>query len=280
MKTLLQYLMPKRALSNLAGFLANHENNWLKNRLIAYFINKYKPNLIETIEQNPLKYKSFNDFFPRQLCQKQRPIAYNPRHLLSPVDGVLSQIGALKNNQMIQAKGHSYALNELLGSKNYAHIFEGGDFACAYLAPTDYHRVHMPIDGKLSHMTYITGKLFSVNLLTASKIPGLYSRNERMVAIFDTQFGKMAIIMVGAMLVGSIETVWAGPLYPQKKQATKHYSYEGQNINLKQGEELGHFKMGSTVIMVFEPHVFKWEPLASNTILKRGEFLACLKHFQ
>ncbi len=257
MLPILQHFVPQRGLSRLAGLLANSQNPWLKNRLIRYFIKRHAVNMQEAEESDPYQYPSFNAFFTRSLLSHTRPIASALTDFVSPADGTISQMGKIETGRLIQAKGHDFDVKALLGGEEtLAKHFSQGSFLTIYLAPHDYHRVHMPIDGHLSKMIYVPGQLFSVNTRTANSIPNLFARNERVIAIFKTPIGNVAVIMVGAMIVGSIETRWAGTIAPpvhstHSKRMPQQWHYENP-IYLKRGEEMGRFKLGSTVIVLLE----------------------------
>jgi len=272
----LQYILPQRALSNLAGWLANSERPWLKNYLIRYFLNRFTVDMSEAIVANPYDYPSFNAFFTRQLKPERRPIVQGATQIASPADGFISQIGSIQEDTLLQAKGFHFTLVDLLGgSEKRAAPFKNGAFATIYLAPKDYHRVHMPFTGKLRESIFIPGKLFSVDPQTTTGIPNLFARNERLVCIFDTSEGPMAVIMVGAMLVGSMETVWHA-----KTQSTEmiRESYAG-SLQLSRGAEMGYFKMGSTVIILFGKDKATWaETLHPDSSVRMGEEIGTLSH--
>lgn len=253
-KVAVQHWLPQHALSRLAGWIANCRWHWLKTKLIKDFIQRYQVDLGIAILENVEDYPNFNSFFTRKLKPHLRPIA-EENQLASPVDGYVSQAGKIQQNTLFQAKRHDYTLVELLGgATELAKHFVNGTFATLYLAPKDYHRVHMPLQGTLTETIYIPGKLFSVNPQTVESVPQLFSRNERLVCLFETPHGPMAVILVGAMLVSGIETVWPLAL-PTKTLSKKHYE---KNITLEKGAELGHFKMGSTVILLFPPNTVQW----------------------
>ncbi|MCF7981687.1 MAG: archaetidylserine decarboxylase [Pseudomonadales bacterium] len=256
--TLAQFLLPHHLLSRLIGYLAECRWHWLKNTLIKQFIDAYKVNMSEAAKPDPKSYACFNDFFSRALKPDARTFPEQGNEIACPADGTISQLGDIEQGRIFQAKGHNFSARELLGgTQELADQFDGGKFATIYLSPKDYHRVHMPLAGELKQMIYVPGRLFSVSPLTTSQIPRLFARNERMVALFDTEQGPMAIIMVGAMIVASIETVWAGLVTPPKRQL-QAFQY-GQPIKLKQGEEMGQFKLGSTVILLFGKDVMSWK---------------------
>lgn len=249
-RTIPQRLLPKQALTIFAGFLANCRISWIKNGLIAWFISRFAVDMTIAAEENPKAYPCFNDFFIRYLKAEHRPIAETD--IISPVDGIISQLGLIQQGQLVQAKGHKYAVDELLAcSPAVSQLFDGGQFATFYLSPKDYHRIHMPCEGTLREMTYVPGKLFSVQPRTANTIPKLFARNERLVIFFDTQFGLMAMVLVGAVVVGAMNTVWHGDVFRTKTKSFYNYASLDQNIVLEKGEEMGHFKLGSTVILLF-----------------------------
>nr|WP_306174080.1 archaetidylserine decarboxylase [Pseudoalteromonas shioyasakiensis] len=247
--------MPKHFLSRMVGKLAAARLGGLTTWLIKLFIKQYKIDMSEAQYSEPSHYKTFNEFFTRPLKEGVRPLSAQSDIIAHPVDGAISQLGAIVDGQLIQAKGHDYSLQALLGgSEQDTAPFLGGEFATIYLAPKDYHRIHMPIDGTLSKMIYVPGDLFSVNPLTAQNVPNLFARNERVVAIFDTEIGPLAMVLVGATIVASIETVWAGTVTPPagKDVFSWNYPATGDNaITLKKGEEMGRFKLGSTVILAW-----------------------------
>ncbi|MGI2260490.1 archaetidylserine decarboxylase [Shewanella sp. GXUN23E] len=255
LKVALQYVLPKHLLSRLVGKLAAAQAGALTTNVIKWFIRQYKIDMSEAAQPAPEAYKTFNDFFTRALRPGVRPLCDDPQMIVHPVDGAVSQCGPIEEGRIFQAKGHHFTSLALLGNQqDDADRFAGGDFATIYLAPKDYHRIHMPIKGTLSKMTYVPGELFSVNPLTAQNVPGLFARNERVVAIFETQIGPMAMVLVGATIVASIETVWAGTITPPtgKQVFTWDYPTEGPDaITLEKGEEMGRFKLGSTVVMLF-----------------------------
>ncbi|MHB1949362.1 MAG: archaetidylserine decarboxylase [Gammaproteobacteria bacterium] len=263
-----QYFAPQKALTRLAGWLGEARQPWLKNQLIRYFLSRFDVNMQEAVIENPYDYPSFNSFFTRQLKPDSRPIAKDPA-IASPADGFVSQIGQIHQQTLLQAKGFYFDLNKLLGgSQQLAELFTDGSFATIYLSPKDYHRVHMPFAGTLRETIFIPGQLFSVNQETAAAVPNLFARNERLVCIFDTKIGPMAVILVGAMLVGSIQTVWHANTTANKITVE---SYNG-SIKLAQGAELGHFKMGSTAIVLFAKDAVEWNKnLQENTQVHMGE---------
>lgn len=255
----LQYFVPQHALSRFAGWLANSEITWLKNKLIRYFVNKYPVKLDEATIEDPFLYPSFNAFFTRPLKPHLRPIAAGLHDFVSPADGCISTLGNLENGALVQAKGHNFTVLSLLGGEAaLAKPFQQGRYATVYLAPQDYHRVHMPMDAYLTEMIYVPGNLFSVNHRTAEYIPELFARNERVVCLFNTSQGRMSMVLVGAMIVGSIETLWAGTITPRLKREIKSFIYDSP-IFLRRGEEMGRFKLGSTVIVLTESAALNFE---------------------
>ncbi len=274
-KISLQYCTPKHALTRLMGKLASAEAGKLTTAVIRWFIKKYKVNMQEALNSDPASYRSFNSFFVRELAQGMRPIVQEQSTIVHPADACVSQFGPIENGRLIQAKGHDYSAQELLGGDAALNEeFTDGEFATLYLSPSDYHRVHMPCDGTLRQMIYVPGDLFSVNPLTAENVPNLFARNERVVCIFDTEFGPMAHILVGATIVGSIETVWAGTVTPPTGSEIQRWNYpsEGNNaVILKKGDEMGRFKLGSTVINLFAADSVSFdESMALGEITRLG----------
>ncbi len=255
LKITLQYILPKHLISRLVGFLAAARLGFISHALMKLFIRAYGINMAEAKYENASDYASFNEFFTRPLKEGARPVVADEQTLAHPVDGAVSQAGPIAGDQLIQAKGHFYTVKALLGGdENAAAEFQDGTFACIYLAPKDYHRIHMPIAGTLREMIYVPGELFSVNPLTAANVPGLFARNERVVTIFDTEVGPMALVLVGATIVASIEAVWAGTVTPPTGSEVFRWQYpsEGPNaVRLEKGAEMGRFKLGSTVVLTF-----------------------------
>lgn len=255
LKITLQYILPKHLISRLVGYLAAARLGFISHALMKLFIRAYGINMAEARYENASDYASFNEFFTRPLKDGMRPVVEDEQTLAHPVDGAISQAGAIAGDQLLQAKGHFYTVKALLGGDDAtAAEFTDGTFACIYLAPKDYHRIHMPIAGTLREMIYVPGELFSVNPLTAANVPGLFARNERVVTIFDTEAGPMALVLVGATIVASIETVWAGTVTPPTGSEVFRWQYpaEGPNaIRLEKGDEMGRFKLGSTVVLTF-----------------------------
>lgn len=267
-----QYLVPQHGLSRLAGLLADATSPAIKGPFIKNFARIYGVNMDEALNPDLDSYRSFNDFFTRPLKEGARPLAENG--VVSPADGAVSQVGMIKEDQIFQAKGHYYSLTQLLGGHHErAMPFKGGAFATIYLSPSDYHRVHMPYGGKLREMIYVPGKLFSVNTRTAHQVPSLFARNERVVCIFDTDKGPMALVLVGAMIVASVETVWAGLVAPPRRRLmVTRYDDEPRQITLARGEEMGRFKLGSTAIVVWPRDTVSWrDDLQELTKVRMGE---------
>ncbi|MBI2772850.1 MAG: phosphatidylserine decarboxylase [Burkholderiales bacterium] len=245
-----QYLMPKRALTVFAGWVANLRGGPITQYLIRDFIRRYAVNMAEAANADPQGYATFNEFFTRALREGARPIA--DASLVCPVDAAISQFGPIEHDQIFQAKGHSYSTRALVGGdQQLAHRFDHGHFATLYLAPKDYHRIHMPCEGRLTRMIYVPGDLFSVNPLTARHVPSLFARNERVVCVFDTAFGPFINVLVGATIVGSVATVWHGVVNPPRTPGIREWTYEGKDITLRKGEEMGRFLLGSTIVMLF-----------------------------
>jgi phosphatidylserine decarboxylase len=256
-----QYLTPHHLLSRLAGCVAECRVSWFKNAFIRRFAEHFKVDMSQAQVEQLDAYEHFNAFFTRALKDGARPLDPTPGAILCPADGTVSQLGAISNGRIFQAKGHSFSALELLGGDaDRAAPFMGGAFATVYLSPKDYHRVHMPLAGTLREMVYVPGKLFSVNQTTAENVPELFARNERVVCLFDTERGPMAVVLVGAMIVASIETVWAGLVTPPKREL-KTFRYDEAArapIHLEKGAELGRFKLGSTAIVLFGPDQVRW----------------------
>ncbi len=249
-KVLPQYALPKRGLTDFAGWVASKKRGRTTTGLIRWFVGKYKVNMDEALQPDITQYATFNDFFTRALKPGARPIADAP--LVCPVDGAISQFGAVQDDQIFQAKGHSYSTTALVGGDAaLAAQFAHGSFATVYLSPRDYHRIHMPCDGRLRRMVYVPGALFSVNPLTARGVPGLFARNERVVCEFSTAFGPFVLVLVGATIVGSMETVWHGTVNASRSKEVRQWTYEDQDVRIAKGAEMGRFLLGSTVVMLF-----------------------------
>lgn len=275
---LTQYLLPKQAITAIAGKLAHLKGGKTTTAVIRWFVKRYNVNMSEAANPNIASYQSFNEFFTRPLKHNARPLAN--ADFICPVDGAISQFGHIEQDQIFQAKGHHYTTSALVGGDiATAKQYENGLFACLYLSPKDYHRIHMPCDGRLQKMTYVPGDLFSVNPTTAQGVPGLFARNERVVCEFSSeQHGNFVMVLVGATIVGSMATVWHdakdGIINPPRLPNIKTWSYTDRNISLKQGEEMGKFLLGSTVVMLFQKNSIKfnstWEPTQT---IKLGELM-------
>jgi len=262
-KVILLYLLPHHPLSRLVQWSARCRRFPFRRPITRWFIHHYHVDMSEALEPDPDTYPDFNSFFTRALRPEVRPVAQEEGLICCPNDGAISQLGNIEGEQIFQAKGHTYSLIELLGgSEERARPYLGGRFATMYLSPGDYHRVHMPLSGRLMEMTYIPGRLFSVAPDYTESVPRLFARNERVVCVFQTEAGPMAVVLVGAIFVGSIETVWAGEITPPRGKRIKVTSYAASDnvIQLERGEEMGRFNMGgSTIIIMFGPGCVKWQ---------------------
>ena len=245
-----QYLLPKKALTSFAGLVAGSALGAGTTAIIRRFIRRYGVDMSEAANPDPASYATFNEFFTRALKDGARPLA--PADWVCPVDGAISQFGAIERDQIFQAKGHRYSTRALVGGDAaLAAQFDNGHFATLYLSPRDYHRIHMPCDGRLTRMIYVPGELFSVNPTTARGVPGLFARNERVVCVFDTARGPLALVLVGATIVGSMATVWHGVVNPPRRPTVTEWRYEADGIALQQGAEMGRFLLGSTVVLLW-----------------------------
>jgi phosphatidylserine decarboxylase len=254
-----QYLLPKKLLTVFAGKVAGARMGGITRWIVRRFVATYKVNMSEAANPDIASYATFNDFFTRPLREGARPISVAP--FVCPVDAAISQYGPIEHDQIFQAKGHSYSTRALVGGDQaLAHRFEHGHFATLYLAPKDYHRIHMPCEGRLKRMIYIPGDLFSVNPLTARHVPSLFARNERVVCEFDCAHGPMVMVLVGATIVGSMATVWHGVINPPRTREPREWRYDGQGIVLAKGAEMGRFLLGSTVILLFPANVLTFTP--------------------
>ena len=273
----LQYLLPKQALTAFAGFVASRERGWVTTALIRWFVGKYQVNMAEAANPDITAYPTFNAFFTRALQPGARPLAQAA--LVCPVDGAISQLGAIAHDQIFQAKGHHYSTTALVGGDAaLAADYQDGHFATIYLSPKDYHRIHMPAGGRLSRMIYVPGELFSVNPVTARGVPGLFARNERVVCVFESARGPFVLVLVGATIVGIMATVWHGVVNPPRSKAVRewHYPASGQpEVVLKQGDEMGRFLLGSTVVMLFPKGPLRFNPAwAHGGSVRLGEAMA------
>jgi phosphatidylserine decarboxylase len=286
-KVLPQYVLPKQALTAFAGWVAGSQWGGTTTRIIRWFVGKYQVNMSEAANPDIASYASFNDFFTRALKPGARPIAN--ADLICPVDGAISQFGAVQGDQIFQAKGHSYSTTALVGGDaTLAAQFKDGHFATLYLSPKDYHRIHMPCDGRLTRMMHVPGELFSVNPTTARGVPGLFARNERVVCVFESQHGPFVLVLVGATIVGSMATVWHGVVNPPRGRRVREWKYGDAQaapvepkqgaVFLKKGEEMGRFLLGSTVVMLFPQGPLKfdtsWQPARA---IRLGEAMAGLR---
>jgi phosphatidylserine decarboxylase len=281
-RTLLS-LLPHHALSRAVQWSARCPRFPLRRTLTRWFIRHYHVDMSEALEPDPDVYPDFNQFFTRALRPQARPIVVQPGQIACPSDGAIIQLGEIQGERVLQAKGHTYSLVELLGGEEArAQPFVGGRFATTYLSPGDYHRVHMPLTGRLLEMVYIPGRLFSVSPDYTESVPNLFARNERVACLFQTEAGPMAVVLVGAIFVGSIETVWAGEITPPrgKRIKVKHYPAGDSAIELQTGEELGRFNMGgSTIIVLFGPGCVAWEPdFGPGTQVRFGQRLGYVTH--
>jgi phosphatidylserine decarboxylase len=266
----LQYVLPQHALSRLVLTATRVRMPWLKNLLTRGFLRLFSVDMSEAAMTDPYRYGSFNEFFTRALRPEARPIDADPEKIASPVDGMVSECGAIDNDRLLQAKGRHYGLDELLARQPWARRFEGGSFATLYLAPFNYHRIHMAVRGTLRDTVYVPGRLFSVNSTTARHVPRLFARNERVLTLFDTEFGQFALVMVGALNVGSMATVWAGDITPAARRIVTRIPCPP--LTLDKGAELGRFNMGSTVILLFEPKRAEWHPLLrAGSVVQLGQ---------
>ncbi|MBA5637568.1 phosphatidylserine decarboxylase [Duganella sp. LX20W] len=268
-----QYLLPKGALTNFAGRVAGAKGGSATTGLIRWFVGRYDVNMDEALDPDISHYASFNEFFTRALRPDARPLA--AADYVCPVDGRISQFGAIEDDQIFQAKGHRFSTTALLGGDSaLAEHFRHGSFANLYLSPRDYHRIHMPCDGKLTRMIYIPGALFSVNPTTARGVPGLFARNERVVCVFEGAHGPFVLTLVGATIVGSMATTWHGVVNPPRTATVREWTYADRNIVLKKGEEMGRFLLGSTVVMLFPKDTIRfnpgWQPAAA---VRLGEMM-------
>ena len=274
---LFQYLLPKQALTAFAGFVASRERGWVTTEIIRWFVAKYQVNMSEALNSDIASFRTFNDFFTRALKPGARPLAQ--ADLICPVDGAISQFGVIERDQIFQAKGHHYSTTALVGGDAaLAMQYQNGSFATLYLSPKDYHRIHMPCDGRLTRMIHVPGDLFSVNPATARGVPELFARNERVVCVFESAHGPFVLILVGATIVGSMATVWHGVINPPHGKTVREWHYpdvQETPIDLRQGEEMGRFLLGSTVVMLFPqgPQHFNpaWTPGGS---VRLGDLMA------
>lgn len=279
-KVAFQYIMPQLYLTQLAGWFAQQKWGAVTHFVIKAFAKKYNVDMSEAKKENFSDYESFNQFFIRELKDDARKINENPTALCLPADGRVSQIGHIDDERLLQAKGHFFSLSDLLaGDEELVNTFKNGEFATIYLSPRDYHRVHMPCDATLRKMIYVPGDLFSVNPFLAEHVPNLFARNERVICVFDTEFGPMVQILVGATITASMSTVWAGVINPPRTGEIKVWTYQGDNaIKLTKGQEMGAFQLGSTVINLFPANSMTLaEHLEVDVPVRMGEILATMK---
>ena len=279
-KVAFQYIMPQLYLTQLAGWFAQQKWGAVTHFVIKVFAKKYNVDMSEAKKENFSDYESFNQFFIRELKDDARKINENPTALCLPADGRVSQIGHIDDERLLQAKGHFFSLSDLLaGDEELVNTFKNGEFATIYLSPRDYHRVHMPCDATLRKMIYVPGDLFSVNPFLAEHVPNLFARNERVICVFDTAFGPMVQILVGATITASMSTIWAGVINPPRTGEVKVWTYQGDSaIKLTKGQEMGAFQLGSTVINLFPANsVTLAEHLEVDVPVRMGEILATMK---
>lgn len=275
-----QHLVPQHALSRVVGALAACRWQFVKTPFINWFAKRYAVNLDEAKCSDLSQFESFNDFFTRELKPGMRPIDVADKGVVSPADGAINQLGQICDGTLLQAKGRQFSLNSLLGGDpELAEPFQDGCFCTVYLSPKDYHRVHMPLTGTLTRMIHVPGKLFSVNQFTSENVDSLFARNERVVCFFDTEHGPMALVLVGAMIVASVDTVWAGQVCPGQVSSA-HINYEGQvpPVKIGKGEEMGRFKLGSTVVAVFGPNMLQWQAdLSAADAVRMGQRIGTIE---
>jgi phosphatidylserine decarboxylase len=274
LKVLPQYLLPKQRLTSFAGRVAGAKGGSMTTRLIRWFVGKYGVNMAEAENADIASYASFNEFFTRALKPGARPLA--DAAFVSPVDGAISQFGSIDDHHILQAKGHRFTTTELVGGDAaLAAQFRHGSFANLYLSPRDYHRLHMPCEGRLTRMIYVPGALFSVNPTTARGVPNLFARNERVVCVFESaEHGPFVLVLVGATIVGSMATVWHGVVNPTRTQKVVEYNYADKNIVLKKGDEMGRFLLGSTIVMLFQANTIAFNPdWAPERAVRLGELM-------
>ena len=282
-----QYLLPQYLLSNLMHAVTRSRRRWWKNAFINWFVRRYQVDMTEAMEPAINAYTCFNDFFTRPLKPDARPVDHSRKCIACPVDGFVSQAGKIEGGRIFQAKGRDYSLQELLADDHeWIEKFANGHFATLYLSPKNYHRIHMPVAGRLLKVTYVPGQLFSVNPATARAIPRLFARNERVITYYETDAGPMAMILVGAIFVGSMETVWQGVITPPHGKRLQHWRYpsstqdvlestqDATNLSLNKGAEMGRFNMGSTVVLLFPENVVSWQNLDPGSPIKMGQAIA------
>ena len=278
LRVLPQYFIPQHFITSLVYRITRCETPWFKNILIKLFISVFDVDMTLANNPDPESYSSFNTFFTRALSPEARPISLDEHIIFCPVDGEVSQVGNIQNDTIIQAKGKSYTLKDLLVDDEFVSMFSGGTFATLYLSPKDYHRIHMPVSGQLKRMIYVPGKLFAVNSHTIRVVDSVFANNERVINIFNTDIGPMAMIMVGALNVGSMETVWAGEITPAEDRIINNTRYSDGDVQLAQGQEMGRFNMGSTVILLFPKDVMQWsDEMKAEKVIVMGESIGHVK---
>ncbi|EKE01167.1 MAG: hypothetical protein ACD_21C00201G0005 [uncultured bacterium] len=270
---LLQYLLPQHILSRLIAKIANCRIRLIKNLFISQYCKFYRIDMTDMLEPNPLNYQTFNDFFSRALKPGARPVTDDKNVIISPVDGRVLQIGKVSANLLIGAKGKNFTLEQLLADNEDAVRFHNANFAVLYLSPSDYHRIHMPVRGKLCSMRYVPGRLFSVNPNVINQIHDVFARNERVIITFETVLGPMIMVLVGAIIVGSVETTWGGVVMPNSQNSVINWDYTKQEIIFERGAEIGGFKLGSTVILLFPEKTMEWNKLSQDAAIKMGQDL-------
>lgn len=275
----LQHILPQHFLSRMMWRLTRCEYKWLLKLTLPLFIRIFKVNMEEAKNSDWKSYSSFNNFFTRELNDEAREISSDEKSIASPVDGAVSQLGKINNDLIFQAKGHAYSLTQLLGDReDLSKTFINGQFNTIYLSPKDYHRIHMPVDGTLKEMIHVPGELYSVNPTTVENVPALFARNERVICMFDTPAGPMAMILVGAIFVSSIETVWHGEVTPPTRKDIRNWKYDEEKISYAKGQEMGRFNMGSTVILLYANKKMNWEKeLQADQKVQLGEVIGQLK---
>ena len=278
LKTWPLFLLPQHFLSSVIHRFMRINHVGFKNQQISRFIKLFNVNMDESLHQDINQFSDFNHFFTRQLKAEVRLDKTQDNELCCPVDGAISEIGDIQDDQLLQAKGHYYSLSDLLaGNQSLIELFQHGSFSTIYLSPRDYHRIHMPIDGTLKEMIHVPGQLFGVNQASVKTIPRLFARNERVISIFDTPAGSMALIQVGAIFVSSIETVWQGVITPPRQKSVQRWHYQDA-VKLTKAEEMGRFNMGSTVVLLFSKNAIEWDKqLSANSPVQVGQRLAQLK---
>ena len=275
----LQHIIPQHLLSKMMWKLTRCEYKWLLKLILPFFIRQFKVNMQEAKNSDWKSYSSFNNFFTRELKEDAREVCSDKKLIASPVDGAISQLGEINNDLIFQAKGHAYSLTQLLGNReDLGETFKDGKFNTIYLSPKDYHRIHMPVDGTLTEMIHVPGELFSVSPTTVENVPALFARNERVICLFDTDAGPMAMILVGAIFVGSIETVWHGEVTPPSAKEIRNWLYEDEEKSFAKGEEMGRFNMGSTVILLYAENKMNWaKELKAGQAVRLGEAIGSIK---